>query len=220
MLPVPQHAAKPSHSYSCQYMEVPYMMERETLHGGDINPQQKRGDRNPQQKRGVDFQNLREELYSIFIDNIPVGKDVSWVRALFNQDGQSVDVFISARGRRASNSRFGFVRYMTLGEAKATIRRWNGANVGKAKLLVTLADNGAKPRAGGRFERWRSELPVRDRCKGGAVSVWRPKIVGADLGTQARNEVNEASKGQNYKKKGESISRIRRLVAQIISGRF
>ncbi|KAL9659182.1 hypothetical protein QQ045_011070 [Rhodiola kirilowii] len=149
--------------------------------------------------RGADFQNLRVELYSIFIDSISMGKDVAWLRALFNQDGQSMDVFIPTRARRATNSRFGFVRYKTLMEAKAAIRRWNGANVGKAKLLVMLADNGGKPRAARRFDRRWPEFHMGVQRKGGAVPVWRPKSGGAKHGIQASKEGIVANKSQNYK---------------------
>ncbi|KAL9673562.1 hypothetical protein QQ045_029822 [Rhodiola kirilowii] len=119
-------------------------MERETPNG----QKPYKVERNFQRRRWVNFHTLREELYSVFVDNIPVGKGVEWLRALFSKDGQAVDVFIPARGRRVSNTRFGFVRYKSLGEARAAIRRWSGANVGKAKLLVLLADNGGKPRSG------------------------------------------------------------------------
>ncbi|KAL9679954.1 hypothetical protein QQ045_017825 [Rhodiola kirilowii] len=40
---------------------------------------------------------------------------------------------------------FGFVRYRTMAEAKAAIRRWNGTMVGNRRLVVKLADNKGKP---------------------------------------------------------------------------
>ncbi|CAM8943985.1 unnamed protein product [Rhodiola kirilowii] len=143
-------------------------MERETLRKGG----------NVKQRKGVDYQSLRKDLYSIFIDNIPLGRDERWVRALFSKDGKAMDVFIPTRGRRATNSRFGFVRYKTMGEAKASIRRWNGANVGNAKLLVVLADAEGKPRDRGRTEGRRSELQYDGRRPGRVAPVWNPKPVG------------------------------------------
>ncbi|KAL9663144.1 hypothetical protein QQ045_027983 [Rhodiola kirilowii] len=105
-------------------------------------------------------------------------------------DGQPMDVFIPIRGRKATNSRFGFVRYNSLGEAKAAIRRWNRANV-EANLVVMLADTGGKPRDGGRVVRRRQELPVGDRGKEGLTAVWKPKLRDAAQSPEARQEEYE-----------------------------
>ncbi|KAL9671236.1 hypothetical protein QQ045_008802 [Rhodiola kirilowii] len=135
---------------------------------------------NLQRRNPVDYHTLRAELFSVFIDNIPMGKEVDWLRALFSMDGKALEVFIPARGRRATNTRFGFVRYRTLVEAKAAIRRWNGANVGKAKLMVLLADNGGKPKVGSRFIRRRQQGGRSGPVEEGLGSVWRPKLVQGD----------------------------------------
>ncbi|CAM8968723.1 unnamed protein product [Rhodiola kirilowii] len=155
-----------------------------------------RGERSFRQGRGRYFQNLREELFSI--DNIPVGKDVGWLRAMFNKVGQLMDVFIPAKGRRASNSRFGFVRFKTLGEANAAVRRWNGANVGKEKLRVMLEDVGGKPRSDCRFEG--RGLEYNWRCLGeeGVEPARSPKSTRVDQILQGNKEVIN---GQNCKKR-------------------
>ncbi|KAL9683503.1 hypothetical protein QQ045_015325 [Rhodiola kirilowii] len=168
---------------------------------GEINtPERERNTirRNNQQTSGVGvLQSLREELFSIFIDNIPVNRDERWIRALFSKDGKAQDVFIPARGRRATNSRFGFVRYKTLREALASVRRWNGAHVGMAKLVVSLADNGGKPRS--RVRNARRKAPHLDRVgsKDVANSFWRSKSIGGKQGFEAPKAVNDSGGGQH-----------------------
>ncbi|CAM8990585.1 unnamed protein product [Rhodiola kirilowii] len=169
----------------CYLRTVSILMERETLR-----------ERNFQRTRREDFHRLREELFSIFIDNIPPSKDLRWLRALFSQDGRAMDVFIPGRGRKASNSRFGFVRYKTVVEARASIRRWNGANVGGAKLVVKLADKEGKPRARSFVGERQKQIAGRQRRAGGE-QVWRPKRDGADQPKQATKDPSEDLVGQS-----------------------
>ncbi|CAM8943857.1 unnamed protein product [Rhodiola kirilowii] len=93
------------------------------------------------------FRLLRESLFSVFVDNIPADKDASWLRKLFDTVGKTGDVFIPFKERRATKSRFGFVRFVELEEAQEAIRRWNGSVFGRCRLLVKLADCGGKPRS-------------------------------------------------------------------------
>ncbi|KAL9686457.1 hypothetical protein QQ045_031432 [Rhodiola kirilowii] len=152
-------------------------------------------------QRRVFFQNLREELFSIFVDNIPEGKDVGWLRDLFNKDGLAVDVFIPARGRRVSNSRFGFVRFKTLGEANAAARRWDGASVGKEILMVKLADVGGKPRTVRRFEGRGSECSGRDLREDVTELTKSPKSIRLDQVFGRTMDVIEVTAGINIKKR-------------------
>ncbi|KAL9665263.1 hypothetical protein QQ045_020678 [Rhodiola kirilowii] len=147
------------------------------------------------------FRNLRAELFSVFIDNIPEGKGVDWLRALFNKDGKPMDVFIPARVRKATNSRFGFVRYKSLEVAEAATRRWNGAIVGKAKLLVSLVDKGGKPNAACRVERSWPEVHVGDHRIGGGSPDGLFKRGGASMGIQANREGEVANNSKNFKRR-------------------
>ncbi|KAL9671539.1 hypothetical protein QQ045_009108 [Rhodiola kirilowii] len=88
---------------------------------------------------------LRENLFTVFIDNIPEDKDSRWLRNLFSRDGKVMDVYIPSKLRRASKSRYGFVRYKSMEEAVAAINRWNTFKVGNYELGVKLAYNQGKP---------------------------------------------------------------------------
>ncbi|CAM8963597.1 unnamed protein product [Rhodiola kirilowii] len=161
----------------------------------------RRGESCCRQRWGMYFQNLRKELFSIFVDNIPVGKDAGWLRDLFIKEGQSVDEFIPARGRRVSNSRFEFVRFKTLEEAKAAIRRWNGAFVGKELLMVKLADVGVKPRTVSQYVGRGFERGWRDLREEGAVPARSPKSTRVDQVFRRTKDVIEVSAGLNCKKR-------------------
>ncbi|CAM8951054.1 unnamed protein product [Rhodiola kirilowii] len=127
---------------------------------------------------GIRF--FREELFSVFVDNIPKENDGAWLRRLFNQEGKTRDVFIPTRERRGSRSRFGFVRFQTLEEAKAAVRRWNGTPAGRGVLVVMLADKDGKAAVqsvekGG----WSSKA---DGPRGEAISkLWRPMRMAEEL---------------------------------------
>ncbi|CAM8951053.1 unnamed protein product [Rhodiola kirilowii] len=117
---------------------------------------------------------------SVFVDNIPKENDGAWLRRLFNQEGKTRDVFIPTRERRGSRSRFGFVRFQTLEEAKAAVRRWNGTPAGRGVLVVMLADKDGKAAVqsvekGG----WSSKA---DGPRGEAISkLWRPMRMAEEL---------------------------------------
>ncbi|KAL9681812.1 hypothetical protein QQ045_013600 [Rhodiola kirilowii] len=97
------------------------------------------------QGRREDVVHLRHSLFSLFVDNIPINKDSRWLKALFDKDGQTMDCFLG-KERIASRSRFGFIRYRTMEEARAAIRRWNGTMVESKRLVVMLANNEGKPK--------------------------------------------------------------------------
>ncbi|KAL9685095.1 hypothetical protein QQ045_022542 [Rhodiola kirilowii] len=165
--------------------------------------------KSPIERRGGDFLRLRESLYSVFVDNIPVNRDERWVRALFNMVGRTMDVFIPARERKASRSRFGFVRYKSKGEAEAAIRRWNGANVGGAKLSVSLADDGGKPKA--RSRSGKSRLPGAGvgRREGGSQTAWKPTSVRNEAASNGGGKTKEFNREQKEFNRGQKQYRRR-----------
>ncbi|KAL9664388.1 hypothetical protein QQ045_019788 [Rhodiola kirilowii] len=86
-----------------------------------------------------------------------------------------MDEFIPARERKATRSRFGFVRYRTLKEAESAVSRWNGTSVGRGRVVVKLVDNGGKP-----LVRHQPDSSRRFDQGGGSeqidrLKIWRPK---------------------------------------------
>ncbi|CAM8969112.1 unnamed protein product [Rhodiola kirilowii] len=155
------------------------------------------------ENRGGDFLRFRENLFSLFVDNIPINRDERWVRALFNMVGQTMDVFIPARERKASRSRFGFVRYKSKGEAVAAIKRWNGANVGGAKLSVSLADDDGKPKASPRSRSGKGRLQEAGvaRREAGALPGWKPKMARTEVASKGCEEAKEIPRAPRQKRR-------------------
>ncbi|KAL9681272.1 hypothetical protein QQ045_013054 [Rhodiola kirilowii] len=112
-----------------------------------------------------------------------------------------MDVFIPARERKATRSRFGFVRYKTKVEAVAVIKRWNGANVGGAKLVVSLADDEDKPRGRPRPGRNGERRAGGVLRVGGAKAAWSPKADRADKPTGGSEDAKKAVGGQNQNRR-------------------
>ncbi|KAL7262881.1 hypothetical protein ACSBR1_001111 [Camellia fascicularis] len=53
----------------------------------------------------------RNELFSVFVDNLPFNMDPKTLFKLFTKFGMVKDVFISQKRRKVTNTRFGFVKY-------------------------------------------------------------------------------------------------------------
>ncbi|KAL7177055.1 hypothetical protein ACSBR2_030391 [Camellia fascicularis] len=60
-------------------------------------------------------------LQTIFVDNLPESMDLKGLYTLFTKFGVVKDVFIPSKRRKATRSRFGFVRYDCPATAKAAI---------------------------------------------------------------------------------------------------
>ncbi|KAK9272742.1 hypothetical protein L1049_003119 [Liquidambar formosana] len=83
-----------------------------------------------------------ESLYTVFVDNLPDEMDAPWLRNIFSWCGVVKDSFILNKRRSNSNSRFGFIRYETIREARAAAKELNGVFCLYSKLFVKLADYG------------------------------------------------------------------------------
>lgn len=70
--------------------------------------------------------------------------DAVWLHNIFSWSGVVKDSFIPNKRRSSSNSRFRFIMYETIREARAAVRATNGALCLHSKLFVKLAEFGWK----------------------------------------------------------------------------
>ncbi|KAH7846335.1 hypothetical protein Vadar_012666 [Vaccinium darrowii] len=82
---------------------------------------------------GKDF-----DLFTRFVDNIPVARNQSWLESLFSNYGIVRDLFILAK-RSKRGSKFGFVHYDCSVSAAVAISRANGLEVEGNYLFVKKA---------------------------------------------------------------------------------
>ncbi|KAK9282768.1 hypothetical protein L1049_010989 [Liquidambar formosana] len=85
-----------------------------------------------------------ENLVTIFVDNLPEEMDAIWLCDIFSWCGVMKNSFIPSKRRSGTNSRFGFIRYKTIREARAAARDLNGVFCLYSKLFIKLADFGWK----------------------------------------------------------------------------
>ncbi|KAL7230391.1 hypothetical protein ACSBR2_008807 [Camellia fascicularis] len=83
-------------------------------------------------------------LQTIFVDNLPGSMDPKGLYTLFTKFGVVKDVFIPSKRRKATRSRFGFVRYDCPVAAKVAIQKANGVWCGNRSLVVKTAEFGRK----------------------------------------------------------------------------
>ncbi|MED6113226.1 hypothetical protein PIB30_068850 [Stylosanthes scabra] len=86
----------------------------------------------------------RTEPYTVFIDNLPEEVNKRALYKEFDKDGYILDVFISKKRRRNSNSVIAFIRYHAYGGAQRAINRLNGKLWLEAKLYVALSKYGRR----------------------------------------------------------------------------
>ncbi|CAL5381053.1 unnamed protein product [Camellia sinensis] len=75
-------------------------------------------------------------LVTIFVDNIPESMDPKGLSSLFCKFGIVKDVFIPGKRRKATRSRFGFVRYDCEVAADMAIQKANGLWCDNKALMV------------------------------------------------------------------------------------
>lgn len=75
-------------------------------------------------------------VLTIFIDNLPLSITNLWLRHLFKNDGDVVDVFVPNKIRYGKNFCFGFVRFKHKQEVENTIWRNNSLEVKGRKIIV------------------------------------------------------------------------------------
>ncbi|KAL7249513.1 hypothetical protein ACSBR1_011667 [Camellia fascicularis] len=81
-------------------------------------------------------------LFSIFVDNLPFNMDPRALFKLFTNFGIVRDVFIPQKRRKATNSRFGFVRFDCLVAANVVVQKTDGLWVEDRELKVKMAEYG------------------------------------------------------------------------------
>lgn len=85
----------------------------------------------------------REELpvksSTLFIDGISEKAGYAQIRALFGQIGRVGKVFVQRQRKIGWRFRFGFLRFLALAHAEATLLQLNGVKVGGFHLSVTVA---------------------------------------------------------------------------------
>ncbi|KAL7209634.1 hypothetical protein ACSBR1_031233 [Camellia fascicularis] len=92
------------------------------------------------------------EVVTIFVDNIPESMDSKGLFNLFRKFGVVKDVFIPGKRRRASGSKFGFVRYDCEVAAEMVIQKADGLWCDNKALKVKRAEF-QKPHALGHQEK-------------------------------------------------------------------
>ncbi|XP_028055800.1 uncharacterized protein LOC114259966 [Camellia sinensis] len=81
----------------------------------------------------------RSGLFTVFVDNIPRSLDAKSLFKLFNKFGVVKDVFIPFKRRKATNSRFGFVRFDCRVASNMAVQKTNGLLVDDKVLVVKYA---------------------------------------------------------------------------------
>ncbi|CAL5331326.1 unnamed protein product [Camellia sinensis] len=81
----------------------------------------------------------RSGLFTVFVDNIPSSFDAKSLFKLFNKFGVVKDVFIPFKRRKATNSRFGFVRFDCHVASDMAVQKTNGLLVDDEILAVKYA---------------------------------------------------------------------------------
>ncbi|GMP81599.1 hypothetical protein CsSME_00036251 [Camellia sinensis var. sinensis] len=97
---------------------------------------------NHRKRREVWSKEARKGLFSIFVDNIPQKMDPKDLFQLFTKFGVVRDVFIPQKRRKATNTRFGFVRFDCSVAANIAIQKANGLWVEDRELKVKVAEYG------------------------------------------------------------------------------
>ncbi|KAK9286667.1 hypothetical protein L1049_015068 [Liquidambar formosana] len=83
-----------------------------------------------------------ENMISVLMDNLPLGMDQVYLKNIFSWYGKVWDSFIPNKKRKGSNSKFGFIRFESIEEARTAIFRLNGVAFRHLKLIVKLANFG------------------------------------------------------------------------------
>ena len=86
------------------------------------------------------WKRLESISHTVFVDNIPLSMTKSWLWQLFNYEGKVVDVFISHKKRKTSDTPFAFVRFAYLKDAQNAIRNLNGMEIKGCKINATMAE--------------------------------------------------------------------------------
>ncbi|GMP95174.1 hypothetical protein CsSME_00044319 [Camellia sinensis var. sinensis] len=81
-------------------------------------------------------------VFNVFVDNLPASLDPKGLFNLFTKFGVIKDVFMPKKRRRATNTRFGFVRFNCSVAARVAVQKANGLWVDDRSLQVKHAEFG------------------------------------------------------------------------------
>ncbi|KAH7858174.1 hypothetical protein Vadar_020824 [Vaccinium darrowii] len=117
---------------------------------------------------------MERDLFTLFVDNIPPAKNLSWLETLFSNYGIVRGSFIPAK-RSKRGSKFGFVRFDCSVSAAVAISRANGLEVEGYFLFVKKA----------RFD-------LENKRRAGAVDSSKPIEVSRQKNMNLRVEVGKS----------------------------
>ncbi|KAH7861656.1 hypothetical protein Vadar_029023 [Vaccinium darrowii] len=87
----------------------------------------------------------RRKVFTVYVDNLSEDMDSVWLGQIFSKYGHILDVFIPKKKSKGFKSKFGFVRYGSIAEAKVAITEINGIIIRDMKMFVKMATfNGSK----------------------------------------------------------------------------
>ncbi|KAL6985827.1 La-related protein 7 [Sarracenia purpurea var. burkii] len=124
-----------------------------------------------------------KESHTIFVDQLPELMHQAWLKQLFVQCGNIIEVKIPQKRRQATNCKFGFVRFNELEAMNRAIRMFNGVWCDNKKLIVKKARENNNSR---QVKRARLQSNTGSEKGQDAVSLGQDNLV-----VEAR-EVNEA----------------------------
>ena len=122
-------------------------------------------ERNAAQSNNDNRRDFRDNLYSIFVDNLNPKVDYECLWGLFKPFGKVRDIYLSPDKSRRT-SRFAFVRFGTQEEATKVAMTTNGMHVYSWPIVTKMADRGWKNR-GVNQERQRPFVKENYRQQGG-----------------------------------------------------
>ena len=82
---------------------------------------------------------------SVYVNNLPTILDKYGLKGIFKRAGKVVDTYIPTRKRGEARSRYGFVRYRSINEARKSIQVFNNREIRGCQLKVSMARSGRAP---------------------------------------------------------------------------
>ncbi|KAG5516437.1 hypothetical protein RHGRI_037223 [Rhododendron griersonianum] len=80
-----------------------------------------------------------QEIFTLYVDNIPEHNDQTWLKRTFNKFGEVKDAFIPRKRSKRMGNKFGFVRYNCYAATTMAISCMNGVWVENERLFVKEA---------------------------------------------------------------------------------
>lgn len=77
-------------------------------------------------------------VVTVYVDNLLEDMDAEWLGQIFSKYGRVLDAYIPRKRSKNFMTKFGFVRFNTVAEAKDAIADLNGISIRDKKMLVKL----------------------------------------------------------------------------------